>query len=986
MGQNLTGYNFGNQIPSSSISGTKWQALNQDGIREAGENGLAGFTFYLDLQGDGKLDLGDPTAVFEARNGQFVITTNVIGTYTLREVPKSGFTQTSPANSAGYTVTLTGGNTITGDDFGNSGPNLDFGDAPDDATFHYQTLLANNGARAYILPGFHLGATETAEADGKPNLTASGDAGDDGITITQMIAGATSTVTAIVVAPAGMSGFLSGWIDFRHSDNWNDAEDQIIKDKVVGNGTVQITFTVPADAVAGTTYARFRLSVEAGIGPAGLSNGGEVEDYAITILSGKAVAVNDAYTVNENSMNNPLNVLANDLPSAHGPLSIISTSVPSNLGTVTINSSVTRRTFLEYTPLNGFVGTETFTYTASDGTGTASGTSTATVTVTVLSILHSPIAVDDDAFIPASSFGTPQTVNVLANDFPGDNGPLTITSVNVPAGNEAAVTIGANGSNLQVTVPVGSAPTTEQFTYTVSDNSNPVQTSTATVTLHLGNTSANDLVSYTLQTFDLQGNAITTIQPGQQFVLKMFVQDLRPNPPNTQLGVFAAFMDLLYQSNLVTITSPITYNPSFGLVHDQSLATPGLIDEAGGSQGNSSITLSGSPVMLFSVQLLANQIGSAVFQTDPADIHPAHDTLLYNPVTVVPYTEIGYGSTTLTIGNPIQSLFQAVNDAYPNVSNNSTTTLNVTSNDFLGLNGPVTITSTSQVGTPQGSVTISSNGQALIYTPVPGENGTDQFTYTLTNSLGQTTTATATVFVGNTAANAQVAIQLKVTDTNGNPITTIAQGSQFQVHAYVQDLRTPATSLSGIAAAWLNVLYNYQDATVVTVPTSTNPRGFAITYGAQYQQLESGSANTPGVISEVGAFEGNSSGGNPGPLGSGQVELFRVTFTASGALGDNINFLADPRDITPNHDVLLYNPPSAVPTASISFVGAGLTIGTTTGAVAAAAFTNPTNALDVNNDGKISPLDALIVINMLNSIGTHPLTPAAASAGTARRP
>jgi len=42
----------------------------------------------------------------------------------------------------------------------------------------------------------------------------------------------------------------------------------------------------------------------------------------------------------------------------------------------------------------------------------------------------------------------------------------------------------------------------------------------------------------------------------------------------------------------------------------------------------------------------------------------------------------------------------------------------------------------------------------------------------------------------------------------------------------------------------------------------------------------------------------------------------------------------------------------------------------------ATVFQNPTNSRDVNNDGAVSPLDALLIINHLNNVGSHPLTSA----------
>ena len=53
-------------ITSSSpgeIHGSKWYDLNADGIRDAGESGLANWTIFLDNDNDGILDAGSKTSL-----------------------------------------------------------------------------------------------------------------------------------------------------------------------------------------------------------------------------------------------------------------------------------------------------------------------------------------------------------------------------------------------------------------------------------------------------------------------------------------------------------------------------------------------------------------------------------------------------------------------------------------------------------------------------------------------------------------------------------------------------------------------------------------------------------------------------------------------------------------------------------------------------------------------------------------------------------
>ena len=114
-GQTALGKDFGN-FQAARISGDKWDDVNSDGVRDAGEPTLPGWTIYLDSDNDGTLDAGEPSQVTSA-SGHYVFDSLAPGTYVVREVPQSGCTQTSPAGGA-YTVNLAAGQAVTGRDFG----------------------------------------------------------------------------------------------------------------------------------------------------------------------------------------------------------------------------------------------------------------------------------------------------------------------------------------------------------------------------------------------------------------------------------------------------------------------------------------------------------------------------------------------------------------------------------------------------------------------------------------------------------------------------------------------------------------------------------------------------------------------------------------------------------------------------------------------------------------------------------------------------
>lgn len=106
-----------------------------------------------------------------------------------------------------------------------------------------------------------------------------------------------------------------------------------------------------------------------------------VANYIVTVQNRSPNAVINTYTLLPNSLfaANQLSVLTNDTDPENQTLSI---ATPTTIGSPTSLSGVARKNGLviEYQPLGGTIGTDTFSYTISDGNG---GTSTATVTITL---------------------------------------------------------------------------------------------------------------------------------------------------------------------------------------------------------------------------------------------------------------------------------------------------------------------------------------------------------------------------------------------------------------------------------------------------------------------------------------------------------------------------------------------------------------------------------------------------------------------------
>ncbi|MBL8699312.1 MAG: carboxypeptidase regulatory-like domain-containing protein [Alphaproteobacteria bacterium] len=279
--------------PVGSIGDEVFFDKNGNGVRDAGE-GFAGVTVRLDKDNNGTIDA---TAITDANGlykfdglgaGSYKVTVDTSTlpggvSYANTVDPDGG------ANSSSIVSLLAGQNNLA-QDFGYRA--FDFGDAPDS----YGTTSAANGARHVLsvgqtaaTPALYLGAKVDAEANGAPSVGAVGDdlaGGDDEdgvLFLSKIEAGETAQIKVTVREAAGVNGKLSGWIDFNRDGDFSDAGEKILSDVAVVDGVQTLSFTAAGTAIAGDTYARFRLSTDAGLGATGQASNGEVEDYKVKI-------------------------------------------------------------------------------------------------------------------------------------------------------------------------------------------------------------------------------------------------------------------------------------------------------------------------------------------------------------------------------------------------------------------------------------------------------------------------------------------------------------------------------------------------------------------------------------------------------------------------------------------------------------------------------------------------------------------------------
>ncbi|MDG2382511.1 MAG: GEVED domain-containing protein [Pirellulaceae bacterium] len=245
-----------------------------------------------------------------------------------------------------------------------------------------------------------------------------------------------------------------------------------------------------------------------------------------------------------------------------------------------------------------------------------------------------------------------------------------------------------------------------------------------------------------------------------------------------------------------------------------------------------------------------------------------------------------------------------------------------------------------EVTTPSsgGSVAITGDGLGLIYSTPFDFDGIDSFGYTIEDVNGLSDSANVVIDIQPDLAT----IRLGIADINdGTPITQVAVGEQFLLQAFVQDQRDPG---SGVFAAYTDVEYPVAAA---------NAQG-QILYGSDYPNGQSGDVSVPGLMDEVGAFDGIDR------LGPDEALLFSVPMRA--ATEGTFEFVPHPADVLPQHNVLLFDSSDPVPTQQIEYRGIEVVITD----VVSNIKTNPDNPSDVNHDNAVSPIDALFVINELN--------------------
>ncbi len=477
--------------------------------------------------------------------------------------------------------------------------------------------------------------------------------------------------------------------------------------------------------------------------PADGFSGADTFDYTITDATGDASTATvtitveiedlgflpDTATVDQDSSDNPIDVMANDTDDINfGPTDTRfliegpdphTTGTTAQGGTVTLGTNGTTTTsddVILYTPPAGFVGIDTFNYVPGN---INHRDKLVQVTVTVLEVItvnDTPTADDDTA--NATQNGSAVDINVTGNDDygtdgPNTNHPLTFANGTTTSASDNGASIEVVSGNVRYT-PSATFSGTDTFTYTITDANGDAASATVTVTVGAS---------------------------GQVFV------------PTAN-------------DDAVTVFTNTTLNIINVLGNDQSGAD-GYID--------------GGLTMTNGTLFSASTNGGAISIDNKGTGDVSDDEFFYTPPTGFSGTDTFQYTITDATGDAdtatVTVTVSVVTDA-PTAGddsaivdmNSSNNVINMFANDSFGTDGPssppfsfsaglfssggfyITSIATGQGGTAE----LNTNGTAdtsddtILYTPAAGFAGTDSFTYYIYDFNGDRDGAIVTVTVTET--------------------------------------------------------------------------------------------------------------------------------------------------------------------------------------------------------------------------------------------
>lgn len=571
---------------------------------------------------------------------------------------------------------------------------------------------------------------------------------------------------------------------------------------LVLNGDNSVTYSPAAD-FSGTETFTYTLSD-------GITTSAGTFTITVTGSNDAPSASNDSASTSENSAIASLNVLSNDTDPDGDSLQVTTASAVN--GVVIVNGDNT----LQYTPDNGFIGTDTISYTISDGNGE---TDTATVTVTVSEVVTNtpPSAINDSA---GTDEDNPVVISVLANDSDANGDSFSVTSA---SSSQGSVVI--NSNNTLSFTPNADFNGQATISYSISDGNGGVDSATVSVTVSPVNdspTAENDTVTVQEDSLNTAIDVLSndTDVDGDILLVTTVVATNGVATVNADGTVnytpFANFNGTDTISYTVSDgnggTTTATVNVNVLGVNDVPLAVDDSITVSQSSSNNQLNVLANDTDVDGDILTVVNASvvnGSVIINPD--------NTLGYTPNPDFTGTEIltytisdGNGGTAtatvvITVGagnvNPVAS-----NDSVESVEDMAVV-LSPLNNDTDADGDTLTITSASS---EQGSVVINADG-TLLFEPEADFNGLATVEYRINDGRGGSSSATISVNVEPVEDPPQATADLASVGTAGFAVINVLDN----------DLNPDAGNLSIVEASSPNgeVVIN-DDGTLTFTPNT----------------------------------------------------------------------------------------------------------------------------------------------------------------------
>lgn len=378
-----------------------------------------------------------------------------------------------------------------------------------------------------------------------------------------------------------------------------------------------------------------------------------------------------------------------------------------------------------------------------------------------LSVNHPPVANPDSA---RTNAGTAVTIDVLSNDTDPDNDTLSISGFDLRSANGGTVSK-AGGSKLIYT-PKPNFYGQDSFHYTVSDGRGASATGTVTVLVNGLPKAVND-------------NA--TVEPGAAVNIDVLKNDSDPDGDTLSIAAFdseSAHGGTIAKTGAGTLTytaasgfsglDTFHYTVSDGRASATATVTvvvntpPVAVDDKVVTERDTPVTIpvlandhdpDGNTITVTAVGNPSKDGATVVINDDGTVTYsPPKDATGTDTFTYTITDSLG-AQATATVSVLINTQPIALDDS-AGTTTDTPITIYVLANDHDPDGDPFHITKVESPTKAGGSVAIN-NGSTVTYTPPKGFVGPDNFTYTIADSHGATSSATVSVTVQAGTSRAQ---------------------------------------------------------------------------------------------------------------------------------------------------------------------------------------------------------------------------------------